>query len=80
MNTPKNNIEIYQATSNSAVEVKLEGDTVWLTQKQMSELFDKNIRTINEHVLNIFKDKELDKDPTIRNFRIVRRERKVRFQ
>lgn len=76
MNTPKNNIEIYQANSSSSVEVKLEGDTVWLTQMQMSELFDKNIRTVNEHVLNIFKDKELDKDPTIRNFRIVRQEGK----
>jgi len=38
------------------LEVRLEEDTVWLTQKQMSELFQKDIRTINEHLKNIFKE------------------------
>ena len=44
------------------VEVRLEGETVWLSQKQMAELFDKNVRTINEHVKNLFKEGELVED------------------
>ena len=35
----------------------LEQDTVWLTQAQMAELFDKNVRTISEHIRNVFKEK-----------------------
>ncbi|MBL7251488.1 RhuM family protein [Alloalcanivorax marinus] len=53
------------------VEVRLEGETVWLSQKQMAELFDKNVRTINEHVKNIFKEGELVEDSVIRKFRIT---------
>ena len=49
-------------------------ETVWLTQAQMAELFGKSVKTINEHVKNIFKEGELDPDPTIRKFRIVRTE------
>jgi prophage maintenance system killer protein len=56
------------------LEVRLEKDTVWLTQKQMSELFQKDVRTINEHIKNIYKEKELNEKPTIRNFRIVQKE------
>jgi hypothetical protein len=51
--------------------VKLERETVWLTQKQMADLFGKDIRTINEHIQNIFKEKELKKNSVIRNFRIT---------
>jgi prophage maintenance system killer protein len=53
------------------VEVRLEGETVWLTQKQMAALFDKNIRTVNEHVKNVFKEGELVEDSVIRKFRIT---------
>jgi len=56
------------------IEVSLENDTVWLSQKQMSVLFDKNVKTINEHIGNIFKEGELEQDSTIRNFRIVQTE------
>ncbi len=56
------------------VEVRPEGETVRLTQKQMAGLFDKDVRTINEHVGNLFQEAELDRDGTIRNFRIVRQE------
>lgn len=58
------------------VEVRLEGETIWLTQKQMAELFDKDVRTINEHIGNVFAEGELERDATIRNFRIVRQEGK----
>lgn len=73
--TEQKQIEIYQsADGQTQIEVRLESDTVWLTQKQMSELFDKNVRTINEHIKNIFADNELAPEPTIRKFRIVRQE------
>ena len=68
-------IVIYQSTDGSAAtEVRLAGETVWLSQKQMAALFDKNVRTINEHVINTFEAGELAREATIRNFRIVRQE------
>lgn len=53
------------------LQVRLEGETVWLTQKAMAELFQKDIRTVNEHIQNIFSEKELQPDSVIRNFRIT---------
>lgn len=79
MNQEKNRgtIIIYKTPEGeSKIEVKMDGDTVWLSQLQMSELFKKDVRTINEHILNLFEEKELSKDSTIRNFRIVRTEGK----
>ncbi len=65
-------IVLYEASDGkTSLEVKLHGDTVWLNQKQMSELFDKNVRTISEHIGNVFKEKELDQHSVIRNFRIT---------
>ena len=73
----QNPIEIYQAQDGTTqVEVRFEHDTVWLSQAQMAMLFDKDIRTINEHITNIFDDEELEKKSTIRKFRIVRQEGK----
>jgi len=77
----KGSIEIYRAQDNQTeIKVRFDGETIWLTQLQMAELFDKDVRTINEHIQNIYKTSELEPDPTIRNFRIVRQEgqRKVR--
>lgn len=56
------------------LEVTLEKDTVWLSQAQMGRLFDKDVRTVNEHIGNVFSEGELDRQPTIRKFRIVRQE------
>lgn len=53
------------------LEVRLEQDTVWLTQKQMAELFQKDVRTINEHIKNVFKEGELILEAVIRKFRIT---------
>lgn len=61
-------------TDAQQIEMRLEGETVWLTQRQMTELFDKDVRTINEHIGNIFHEGELEREGTIRKFRIVRRE------
>ena len=53
------------------VEVRVEHETVWLTQKQMAELFQKDVRTVNEHIGNLFEEAELRPDSVIRNFRIT---------
>ena len=63
-------IVIYE-NGEVALNATVENETIWLSQKQMAELFGKNIRTINEHVNNIFKEGELEKDSVIRNFRIT---------
>jgi hypothetical protein len=68
----QNTILIYQASDGrTRLDVHLDHETVWLTQKQMSELFDKTVPTINEHIKNIFKEGELDEEAVVRNFRIT---------
>ena len=62
-----------QAHADS-IEVRYEDETLWLTQKMMSNLFDVTTKTISEHLTNIYESGELDKDPTIRKFRIVQLE------
>ncbi len=72
INEKNNSIIIYEASKGDVrIDVRLENETVWLTQKQMSELFDKDIRTINEHIKNIFKERELKESSVIRKFRIT---------
>ena len=56
------------------VEVRLEDETVWLSQRMMGELFQKDVHTINEHVQNIYEEGELAPEATIRKFRIVQTE------
>ena len=53
------------------IETRMLEETVWLTQKQMAELFGKDVRTVNEHVGNIFNEGELSADSVVRNFRIT---------
>ena len=67
------NIIVY---NNGEIELKIsvENETIWLTQKQISELFEKDVRTINEHIKKIYKDEELYEDSTVRKFRIVQKE------
>ena len=75
MNEFKNSIIIYQPHADQpAIDVRLESETVWLSQRQMGELFDVDVRTISEHLSNVFSSGELEKEATIRKFRIVRRE------
>jgi len=70
-------ILIYQTEDGQTkIEVRLENETVWLTQKLMAELFQVTIPTINEHVKNIYNEAELGSEATIRKFRIVQKEGK----
>ncbi len=58
---------IYKSDAESTkISVRVENETVWLTIEQMSELFNKSRSTINEHILNIFKEKELLEEETVR--------------
>lgn len=73
----KGEIIIYQTEDHSAnLEVRLQEETVWLSQKELSLLFLKEVPTINEHIKNIYKEAELQKTSTIRKFRIVQMEGK----
>jgi hypothetical protein len=64
------NIIIYQTEDgNTKIETRLEDETVWLTQAQMAELFAKGRTTITEHILNVFKEGELDENVVCREFR-----------
>ena len=66
---------IYQTEDgNTRLEVRLDDETVWLSQRLMADLFQKDVRTINEHIQNIYEEKELSPLSTIRNFRIVQKE------
>lgn len=58
------------------IDVRLEDETVWLSQKKMAELYQVTSSTINEHIKNIYEEGELPPDRTIRNFRIVQKEGK----
>ncbi len=67
-----NAVEIYTAPDGTTrLSVTFEQDTVWLSQKQMAELFGKDVRTVNEHIGNVFNEQELAADSTIQKFRIV---------
>lgn len=65
-------IQIYQnSDGNIKIDVRLEEETVWLTQAQMGQLFGKDKRTISEHIRNVFKEGELDEKVAVRKFRIT---------
>ena len=69
MENKNNQIIIYKSTDGQTkIEVTLENETVWLTQDQMAELFDKAKSTINEHIQNVYYEKELILEETMRKF------------
>ncbi len=70
-NTTANFLIFTAETGIPRIEVRVEGEMVWLTQKLMAELFDADIRTISEHLQNIFKSEELDENSVIRKIRIT---------
>jgi hypothetical protein len=70
-------ILIYQNSEGSIkIDVRLEEESVWLTQAQLCELFQKSKATISEHIKNVFEEGELDASATVRNFRTVQTEGK----
>ena len=82
----KNEIVIYTTPEGKETfEVNLKKDTVWLSQKQMAELFEKNTDTIGLHIKNIFSTEELDNKSTTEEYSVVQMEggrevkRKIKF-
>ena len=72
---PQGEILLYQTEDGrTRVECRFENETLWLSQALIAELFEKDVRTINEHLQNIYEEGELEPEATIRKFRIVRRE------
>ena len=72
---PKGEIILYQTEDGrTRIECRFTEETLWLSQALIAELFQKDVRTINEHLQNIYDDHELAPEATIRKFRIVRRE------
>ncbi|MFA6415138.1 MAG: virulence protein RhuM/Fic/DOC family protein [Candidatus Paceibacterota bacterium] len=71
------NVVIYQA-KNGAIELRgdVSRDTLWATQAQIAGAFEVDVRTVNEHIQNILKTKELEEKATVRNYRIVQIEGK----
>jgi hypothetical protein len=74
---PPSNLILYQTEDGKTrIECRFQEESIWLTQAQIGELYQKDVKTINEHLLNIYEEKELDESSTIRKFRIVRLEGK----
>lgn len=72
MNPDYGNIILYQSEDGrETVDVRFANDTVWLSQAQMAELFERNKRTVSEHIRNVFKEGELSEDSVVRKFRIT---------
>lgn len=66
---------IFQAEGQeNGVQVVYQDETIWATQKAIAELFDVKVSTVNEHLKNIFREGELQEEPTIRKIRIVQQE------
>ena len=72
----KNNQIIFYTTpqGNIRVEIIFEEESFWLNQKRIADLLNVDVRTINEHLQNIYTSDELQKESTIRNIRVVQKE------
>jgi len=72
---PVPGLVLYQSPDGTTrFQVRLDQETLWLTQRQLADLFQKSAPTINEHVQNVFSEGELPPEATIRKFRIVQTE------
>src|ERR1035437_475406 len=72
---PTGEIVLYQTEDGrTRVECRFVDETLWLSQALIAELFQKDVRTVNEHLQNIYEEGEIEEQATIRKFQIVRRE------
>lgn len=70
-------IRIYKSDDGKTeIDVKFENETVWLSQKQMAELFEKDTDTIGLHLKNIYKSGELEENATTEKYSVVQQEGK----
>src|SRR5690606_13356430 len=62
-----------------SVEVRLDGETVWLTQEQMALLFDRERSVVTKHLRNVFKEEELEEKSNVQNLHIAGSDKPVEF-
>ncbi len=73
MESSKGEIVIYQTNNGTEVKVQFEKETVWLSQRLMAELFEKDSDTIGFHIKSIFKEEELSEEETTEYFSVVKK-------
>lgn len=73
-NSGKGEIVMYQPDETICLEVRVENETVWLTQAQMAELFDATKQNISLHIINVYSEGELDELSTVKDYLTVRQE------
>ena len=78
--TQENEIIIYQPDETLKLDVQVEGDTVWLTQAQMVELFQTTKQNISLHTNNIFKERELDANSVVKEYLTTASDGKISLQ
>jgi prophage maintenance system killer protein len=77
---PRGEVVVYEAPDGEvSVDVRLEQETVWLTQAQMAELFGRERSVITKHVRNVFKERELDEDSNVHFLHVAGSDKPVRF-
>ena len=75
LSPPSSSLILYQTEDgHTRVQCRFEDESIWLTQALIGELFQKDVRTINEHLQNVYSEGELSREATIRKFRIVQAE------
>jgi hypothetical protein len=79
INTHVNEIILYQPNNAIKMEVRLENETVWLTQAQMVELFQRDQSVISRHINNVFKEKELTEECNMHFLHIANADRPTTF-
>ncbi|MDR3047450.1 MAG: virulence RhuM family protein [Bacteroidales bacterium] len=75
----KDEIILYQPDNSTRLEVRLENETVWLTQAQMVSLFDRNQSVISRHINNVFREKELEEKSNMHFLHIANSDRPIAF-
>lgn len=75
---PGNQVVIYEG-GDARVEVRLDGESVWLTQEQMGQLFGRERSVITKHIRNVFADGELDEESNVQNLHIAGSDKPVKF-
>ena len=74
----KNQIVIYKTSDNEVgFEVKFDGESAWLRQNQIAELFEKDRTVVTRHINNIFKDKEMDKKSNVQKMHIANSDKPI---
>ena len=77
MSVSENQIVVYQPNESVRLDVRLENDTVWLTQAQLCELFQRDVSVISRHIKNIFAEGELEKESNLHFLQIANSDRPV---